>query len=168
MAGYMCELCSGEESAVLLITPLSGGETIAYGADCMPIALTGMLAANLGIDADKLWAAAERLVKARDREAGKQAGQDQAAVTPDDNPTPQDWANGLCELHCREDRCGPNGERCSCPGHHGAKHTPQRASIPAQDPPGDSQRPAARHRQRTDGAIVVPAAGGPGEDGEGG
>ena len=27
------------------------------------------------------------------------------------------WTNGLCALHCREDRCGPNGERCDCPRH---------------------------------------------------
>lgn len=28
-----------------------------------------------------------------------------------------DWAGGLCELHCREDRCGDKGQRCKCPGH---------------------------------------------------
>lgn len=28
-----------------------------------------------------------------------------------------DWAGGLCELHCREDRCGDRGQRCNCPGH---------------------------------------------------
>lgn len=27
------------------------------------------------------------------------------------------WAAGLCELHCREDRCGDKGQRCDCPGH---------------------------------------------------
>lgn len=25
--------------------------------------------------------------------------------------------DGLCALHCREDRCGPNGEMCDCPRH---------------------------------------------------
>lgn len=32
-------------------------------------------------------------------------------------PEGLDWAGGLCELHCREDRCGDRGQRCDCPGH---------------------------------------------------
>ena len=45
-------------------------------------------------------------------------------IQPDDTLVHQfrlggdlDWAGGLCELHCREDRCGDRGQRCQCPGH---------------------------------------------------
>lgn len=31
------------------------------------------------------------------------------------------WADGLHDLHCREDRCGPEGEMCSCPCHRGMR-----------------------------------------------
>lgn len=73
MAGYACELCSGQEGATLLITPLTGGETMAVGPDCVGTALTGMLSAALDLDVDKLADAIDRLTKARDRQAAKQA-----------------------------------------------------------------------------------------------
>ena len=34
-------------------------------------------------------------------------------------PSPEAWRMGLHALHCREDRCGPNGELCPCPCHRG-------------------------------------------------
>lgn len=71
MAGYECALCQGEEQATLLITPLTGGETMAVGESCMAVAFTGMLAGHLGVGADKLWAAAERLVKREQAKAAK-------------------------------------------------------------------------------------------------
>jgi hypothetical protein len=64
MPGYKCSLCDTDEPAVILITPLTGGETMPVGNDCLPTALTGMLAGTVGIDGDKLWAAVERLLKA--------------------------------------------------------------------------------------------------------
>lgn len=79
MAGYECSLCSGQEQAVLLITPLTGGETMAVGPDCMAVGLAGMLAGHLGIDADKLWDAAQRLLNKQLAAAAKQASEDQAA-----------------------------------------------------------------------------------------
>lgn len=48
----------------MLITPLTGGPTMAVGRECMPVTLTGMLAGTAGIDGGKLWAAVERLQKA--------------------------------------------------------------------------------------------------------
>lgn len=79
MAGYECSLCSGQEQAVLLITPLTGGETMAVGPDCMAVGLAGMLAGHLGIDADKLWDAAQRLLTKQLAAAAKQASEGQAA-----------------------------------------------------------------------------------------
>lgn len=63
MAGYGCDGCDSRERAVLLVTPLAGGETLAVGADCMPVMMTQLLAGTVGIDADKLWAAVDRLQK---------------------------------------------------------------------------------------------------------
>lgn len=34
-------------------------------------------------------------------------------------PSREIWRVGLHDLHCREDRCGPNGEWCDCPHHRG-------------------------------------------------
>lgn len=36
-----------------------------------------------------------------------------------ESASPDRWRLGLHALHCREDRCGPNGERCDCPCHRG-------------------------------------------------
>jgi hypothetical protein len=71
VAGYECSLCQGEEQATILITPLTGGETMAIGEDCMSVAFTGMLAGHLAIDAEKLWGACERLIKAQAKQAAK-------------------------------------------------------------------------------------------------
>lgn len=83
MAGYECSLCSGQEQAVLLITPLTGGETMAVGPDCMAVGLAGMLAGHLGIDADKLWDAAQRLLTKQLAAAAKQASEDSKADGPE-------------------------------------------------------------------------------------
>lgn len=63
MAGYECSLCDGAEQATLLITPLTGGETMAVGQGCMGVAFAGMLAGHLGIGADELYDAAAGLAK---------------------------------------------------------------------------------------------------------
>lgn len=82
MAGYACEMCSGEEQATLLITPLTGGDTMAVGGNCMGIALVGMTAGHFEVDAEKLISAIDRLVKARDKAAAKDDAEDQAAELP--------------------------------------------------------------------------------------
>jgi hypothetical protein len=88
VAGYDCSLCSGEEQANILITPLTGGETMAVGEDCMSVAFTGMLAGHLGLDAEKLWAAIERLMKAAAKAEARQA-EHQADTGPPEGPGPE-------------------------------------------------------------------------------
>jgi hypothetical protein len=48
------------------------------------------------------------------------------------NPSLETWRMGLHALHCREDRCGPNGERCDCPCHHG-EVMPELTHLPEHD-----------------------------------
>ena len=98
MAGYACGLCDPPEQATILITPLTGGETMAIGEGCMSVAFTGMLAGHLGIDAEKLWAACERLVKAEARKAAVRAdphgadGQQESVFVRVPHGTPDDDA----------------------------------------------------------------------------
>ena len=83
MAGYECSLCGGAEQATLLVTPLTGGETMAIGPDCMGVAFAGMLAGHLGIDPEALYKAADRLAKAEAKRAAKAAEVDGQADVPD-------------------------------------------------------------------------------------
>ena len=52
---YNCGLCDGAERAVLLITPLSGADTMAVGQQCAALAYISLLASTLDIDTDKLY-----------------------------------------------------------------------------------------------------------------
>ena len=57
----------------------------------------------------------------------------QQPVQAADDRAPVDWAGGLCEVHCREDRCVYG---CDCPGHkpdgtHVVQARNQQASQPA-------------------------------------
>jgi hypothetical protein len=49
-------------------------------------------------------------------------------------PGVEAWRGGLHRLHCREDRCGPHGERCDCPCHHPPEYDPG-ATVLAEDYP---------------------------------
>lgn len=89
MAGYECALCAGAEQATLLITPLTGGETMAVGPDCMGTALVGMTAGHFELDADKLLSAVERLLKARDKDAAKHTGAGDAGGQADEPEFPE-------------------------------------------------------------------------------
>lgn len=89
MAGYECSLCSGQEQASLLITPLTGGETMAVGQDCMAVGLAGMLAGHLGLDAEKLWDAVQRLANKQLAAAAKQASEDRAAMQAEGEGFPE-------------------------------------------------------------------------------
>lgn len=80
MSGYECSLCDGTEQATILITPLTGGDTMAVGQGCMATAFTGMLAGTLGLDAEELGKAVDRLTKARDRKAAAEATGDHKAA----------------------------------------------------------------------------------------
>lgn len=52
---YMCSLCNEAEKATVLITPLSGGETMAIGAECMVTGLCGLLSVATETDPEKLY-----------------------------------------------------------------------------------------------------------------
>src|SRR5215467_6461685 len=80
MSGYSCVMCNGGEPATILITPLVGGDTMPVGQECMATTFTGMLAGTLGIDAEDLGKAVDRLTKARDAKAAKQATEDRKAA----------------------------------------------------------------------------------------
>lgn len=67
MSGYTCILCEGANGPVVQITTsLQTGATVAVCADDIPVALVGGLAAELGVDGDRLYDAIKRWV---DREA---------------------------------------------------------------------------------------------------
>lgn len=73
MPGYECNLCDAHETATLLITPLTGGDTLAFGQECAPVGLAAILASMVGVDADGLYDAirkhADREHKAADAAA---------------------------------------------------------------------------------------------------
>lgn len=52
---YQCHLCDGAEQAVMLVTPLAGGDTMAVGADCMLTALCGLLSVHAQVDTERLY-----------------------------------------------------------------------------------------------------------------
>lgn len=69
MAGYICDLCEGERGPVTqLITSLVNGATVASCREDLPVFLVGALAAELGVDADRLYDAIRRFEgRERDR-----------------------------------------------------------------------------------------------------
>lgn len=76
MSGYSCILCEGENGPVVQITTsLQTGATVAVCAADIPVALVGGLAAELGVDGDRLYDAISRWV---DREAKKLAKANEA------------------------------------------------------------------------------------------
>lgn len=81
MAGYQCELCNGEEQAAVLITPLTGADTMAVGVECLPVALCGMLASSLGVDGDTLYEKAAELQAAAQAAAAAAAEPEPPAGT---------------------------------------------------------------------------------------
>lgn len=52
---YDCSLCGGKERAALLITPLSGADTMPVGQQCAALAYITLLASSLNVDTDKLY-----------------------------------------------------------------------------------------------------------------
>jgi hypothetical protein len=52
---YICHLCDSAEQAVMLVTPLAGGDTMAVGADCMLTALCGLLSVHAQVDTERLY-----------------------------------------------------------------------------------------------------------------
>lgn len=52
---YRCSLCGDAEPATVLVTPLSGGETMAIGPDCVVTGLCGLLSVAADVDAEALY-----------------------------------------------------------------------------------------------------------------
>jgi hypothetical protein len=95
VSGYGCSLCGEDEQATLLITPLTGGDTMAIGQNCMATAFTGMLAGTLGLDAEELGKAVDRLTKARDRKAAAEATEDRKATEAEGQAAAAEWRPGI-------------------------------------------------------------------------
>ena len=108
------------------------------------------LAGQLGITADDITLAQERarsvaeqngwmptMAQQADQPAGTPPGYQQASQPADDHSR-LDWAGGLCEVHCREDRCVYG---CDCPGHlSDGSHVVQARTQQASQPAGQGMR----------------------------
>ena len=107
--------------------------------------------------------AASQLAQPSEAQAQALAIAQQQGWTPgpvfEDGSPDIDW-DALCPAHCREDRCGPDGERCSCPGHDPggihARGLPQGAGFVPQMPP-DGPQSRAQPPPDFYGGHVVPA-----------
>lgn len=53
--GYTCHLCNDAEPATILITPLSGGDTLAIGQGCLVTGYCGLLSVLMDVDAEQLY-----------------------------------------------------------------------------------------------------------------
>lgn len=76
--GYGCHLCNDAEPAAILITPLSGGDTLAIGQACLVTGYCGLLSVLMDVDAEQLY---DGLVALQD--ATRMAEAAAAAATPD-------------------------------------------------------------------------------------
>lgn len=134
---YMCGLCDGAERAVLLITPLSGADTMAVGANCSTLAYLSLLAGNINVDADKLYDHVMTL-----------AGEGE--LTPDAPPAPPGYVfkSGTGDLHSVDDidagLCGyihDDWQHCHRKINHPGKHGRAKPNDieTAQGPPGEDE-----------------------------
>lgn len=78
---YQCDLCSGAEAATFLMTPLTGGDTMAIGSACAITGLCGLLSVAADVDAEALYDALVAL-------------KDQPAPAPADGPAQPSVAAG--------------------------------------------------------------------------
>lgn len=77
---YQCNLCDSAEPAVMLITPLAGGDTMAVGADCILTGLCGLLSVYAQVDTERLYDALIALQQAEADEAIEQAEMAEGAM----------------------------------------------------------------------------------------
>lgn len=77
---YTCHLCADAEPAIVLITPLRGGDTMAIGENCMVTGYCGLLSVLMGIDAEQLYDGLVAL------QAATQAAEAAAAAATPDKP----------------------------------------------------------------------------------
>lgn len=61
---YTCHLCNDAEPAVILITPLKGGDTMAIGQGCLVMSYCGLLSVLMDVDAEQLYDGLVALQKA--------------------------------------------------------------------------------------------------------
>lgn len=52
---YTCHLCADAEPAIVLVTPLRGGDTLAIGQNCMVTGYCGLLSVLMDVDAEQLY-----------------------------------------------------------------------------------------------------------------
>lgn len=130
---YMCGLCDGAERAVLLITPLSGADTMPVGQDCASLAYISLLAGNLNVDADKLYDHVMQL-----------AGEGQLTPQPAPAPDGMVYKSGTGDLHSTDDLdgglCGyvhDDWRHCHRAASHAGRHgkAKPRETETAQGPP---------------------------------
>lgn len=142
---YNCTICGDNERATFLITPLSGGDSTAFGDNCAPIVLSSMLAAFLGLDADKVY----------DTIAGMTSDE---ASAPEGINLPTGWVYGpngediLSEDDVDAGLCGyihDDWQHCHRRANHSGKHgkaaprqTEAAQGVPPSGPP--LARPAGR------------------------
>ena len=79
---YTCHLCNDAEPAVILITPLRGGDTMAIGEGCMVMGYCGLLSVLMDVDAEQLY---DGLVALQTATRAAEAAAD--APAPDKPPT---------------------------------------------------------------------------------
>lgn len=84
---YTCHLCNDAEQASILITPLSGGDTLAIGPNCLVTGYCGLLSVLMDVDAEQLYdglVALQAATKAAQAaaQAGKSARRPAAARKP--------------------------------------------------------------------------------------
>lgn len=71
MTGYECILCEGANGPVTMITTsLVTGATASSCSACVPVALVGALATELGLDGNRLYDAVQRFAQ-REEKAGR-------------------------------------------------------------------------------------------------
>lgn len=123
---YQCHLCDSAEPAVMLVTPLAGGDTMAVGADCMLTALCGLLSVHAQVDTERLYDAVVGLQG--------QAEADARAATEDDQPchAMQQGADGVARLCARA--AGHKGNHKDASGHQWRNARVAATEVPESQP----------------------------------
>lgn len=100
---YTCHLCDGAEQAVMLVTPLAGGDTMAIGAGCMLTGLCGLLSVHAQVDTERLYDALIALQQAEADEAIERAEMEEAG-------------------YCLQVSAKGNSDPCARPAGHKGNH----------------------------------------------
>lgn len=90
---YQCKFCDGGNKPVMVLQPLTGGDTAAACDDCVPIASTMLLADSLGVDVEQLYEAVLKEVK-RQAAAAARAEHGESASAAANGPAPRRSSTG--------------------------------------------------------------------------